>query len=84
MILGTLPNGEDVVVEAGSCIALATFEPLRRIQYNLLHARLRHEAVPLAAAAIDPGGEVAANAAIAILNSNDFGASVEVPEYAEG
>jgi hypothetical protein len=75
LILGILPNGKDVVVEAGNCLALATFEPLRHIQYTLLNARLRHVAAPLAATAVDSGAEVGANVAIAILNSNQFGAS---------
>ena len=72
LILGTLSNGEDVVVEAGNCLALVTFEPLRHIQYTLLNARLRDVAAPLAATAVGSDAEVGVNVAIVILNSNQF------------
>ena len=54
VILGTLPNGEDIVAEAGSHIALVTIDPVRDAQYALIDARLPHSRAPIASAVLEP------------------------------
>lgn len=67
LILGTLPNGEDVVVEAGDCIALVTIDPMRELQFALLDARVPHSSAPLVTAIVDPAYVSASDAAVVLI-----------------
>lgn len=78
VILGTLPNGEDVVVEAGDYLALTTVYPLREPQFALLNARLPHSTAPLGTTMIDPANVAANNAALALVASVKLDKGVEL------
>jgi ABC-type multidrug transport system fused ATPase/permease subunit len=83
VVLGSLPNGEDVVAKAGDRLAVATFEPLRELQYALLNARVRHVTAPLAATIANCKIGVEAGAAIAIVDSNELESGVELQRFAD-
>jgi hypothetical protein len=68
LILGTLPNGEDVTVKVGNLLAVTSFEPTRRLQHALMHARLRHATAPVATTRADRTGGIDNNAPIAIVD----------------
>jgi ABC-type multidrug transport system fused ATPase/permease subunit len=54
LILGTLPNGKDVVAEVGDYLALLATGQLREPMFALVGAKLAHSGEPVAAAIIDP------------------------------
>jgi hypothetical protein len=72
VILGTLHNGDDVVVEAGDCLALAALPPMREVEYALIHARLPHSTAPLETIVVDPANVSANDAALALVSAGGF------------
>jgi hypothetical protein len=72
VILGTLHNGDDVVVEAGDCLALAALPPMREAEYALIHARLPHSTAPLETIVVDPANVSANDAALALVSAGGF------------
>ena len=70
VILGTLHNGEDVVVQAGDCLALAALPPMREVEYVLISARLPHSTAPLETIVVDPANVSANDAALALVSAS--------------
>ena len=54
MILGTLPNGDDVVVEAGDCLALLSVDTTNELKIGLLGATDQGSRLPLETTTFDP------------------------------
>ncbi len=69
VILGTLPNGQDVTVNAGDCLALVSFERMRGLQYALVGARAAGRAGPLKAVVLDPAKKAPSDAGLALIAS---------------
>jgi len=53
VFLGTLHNGQDVVVEAGDCLAVLATSSIREPMFALVGAKLVQTGEPVASAAID-------------------------------
>ena len=53
VFLGTLHNGQDVVVEAGDCLAVLATSSIREPMFALVGAKLVQSGEPVASAAID-------------------------------
>jgi hypothetical protein len=53
VLLGTLHNGQDVIVEAGDCLAILATSSIREPMFALVGAKLVQSGEPVASAAID-------------------------------
>ena len=69
MILGSLPNGVEVIANAGNCLALVASERLRDLQFALLDARLPKSRAPLATVIVDPAKGWPDDGSIALLEA---------------
>jgi ABC-type multidrug transport system fused ATPase/permease subunit len=67
LILGTLPNGDDVVVEVGDHLALLATGQLREPMFALVGAKLAHSGEPVAAAIVDPANICESAAGLALM-----------------
>jgi len=68
IILGTLPNGADVVATAGQRLAMATSDSAPQVRLALLGAKLPHSTSPLGTTIIDPASAWAGDeAAVAVI-----------------
>jgi hypothetical protein len=68
VILGTLPNGVEVLTTAGDRLALATCDPMHKLKFALLHAKLRNSTAPVGLRVIDPSSVSITNEALALLD----------------
>jgi hypothetical protein len=57
IVLGELVTGSEVCVKAGDCLAMATRDPLRELQFAMLHARVLNSHAPLGMGILDPANE---------------------------
>jgi hypothetical protein len=67
LILGTLPNGRDVVTETGDCVALLSLDHMRELQFALINARLPHSTAPIATTIVEPSRPLASDAPLALV-----------------
>ena len=72
LILGTLPNGADIVVTGGERLAVVTSEPVSELLFALLHARSSHWTPPLGTAMLRPANGSAGDATIAVADADQF------------
>lgn len=70
VILGTLPNGDDVVVEAGECLALLSTDTTNEMKIALIGATVQGSRLPLEAATFDPTNATSSEASIVIVKSS--------------
>jgi ABC-type multidrug transport system fused ATPase/permease subunit len=68
LILGTLTNGQDVIAEAGDCLALLTLDIIHEVEFAFINARLPHSTAPIAIMSVDPPRAPNSPAAIALLS----------------
>src|SRR5262249_48794920 len=68
IILGTLANGQDVIAEAGDCLALLTLEIIHEVEFAFINARLTDSTAPLAIMSVGPDKAPNSPAAIALLS----------------
>ena len=55
VILGTLTNGQDVIAEAGDCLALLSLDYHERSRiFAFINARLPHSTAPIAIHVVEP------------------------------
>jgi ABC-type multidrug transport system fused ATPase/permease subunit len=54
VILGTLPNGEEVVAEVGDCLAMLAAGQISEPMFALVGAKAAHSGQPVAAAIVNP------------------------------
>ena len=71
IVLGTLENGDDVIVQVGERLALATSDSVRELKFALLHARSKSAGGPLEMAIFD-GKDSSSSASILLLNADQF------------
>ncbi len=64
VILGTLPNGTDVIAKAGDRLALMTSDPVYKVLFALIDARLPEPAPPVGTAVVGSGGIAAGEGGI--------------------
>jgi ABC-type multidrug transport system fused ATPase/permease subunit len=69
VMLGTLPNGKDVLAEIGGCLAILAVGQVREVMFALVHAKLAPSAGPVAAAEFDPADVSGSEAGIALVPS---------------
>ncbi len=67
VILGTLPNGDDVVVEAGECLALLSVDTTNELKLGLLGATAQESRLPLETTTFDPTSATPTDASIVII-----------------
>ena len=67
LILGTLTNGQDVIAEAGDCLALLTLDIIHEVEFAFINARLPHSTAPIAIMSVEPPKAPDSPAAIALL-----------------
>jgi ABC-type multidrug transport system fused ATPase/permease subunit len=70
VILGTLPNGDDVVVEAGECLALLSTDTINEMKIALIGATVRGSRLPLETATFDSVNATSSDASIVIVKSS--------------
>jgi hypothetical protein len=68
IILGTLTNGQDVITEAGDCLALLTLEIIHEVEFAFINARLPDSTAPLGIMSVHPDKAPNSPAAIALLS----------------
>jgi hypothetical protein len=68
LILGTLTNGQDVIAEAGDCLALLTLDIIHEVEFAFINARLQHSTAPIAIMSVEPSKVPDSPAAIALLS----------------
>ena len=68
LILGTLTNGQDVIAEAGDCLALLTLDIIHEVEFAFINARLPHSTAPIAIMSVEPSRAPDSPAAIALLS----------------
>ena len=47
LILGILTNGQDVIAEAGDCLAVLTVETIHEVEFAFINARTPHSTAPI-------------------------------------
>lgn len=57
IVLGELVTGSEVRVKAGDCVAMATRDPLRELQFAMLHARVLNSNAPLGMGILNPANQ---------------------------
>ncbi len=70
VVLGTLPNGDDVVVSAGERLAVVTTDPVESMRFALLDAKAAHSTRPLGTIYLNPATPSVGDAAIIIVDSD--------------
>jgi hypothetical protein len=70
VILGTLPNGDDVVVEAGECLSLASTDTTNEMKIALIGAMVRGSPLALETATFDPATATSSEASIVIIKAS--------------
>jgi hypothetical protein len=71
VILGTLRNGEDVVVEIGDCLAVLSNRPVREVMFAFIDAKLAHSAEPVAVAVVDLANSQENMAGLALVSFSE-------------
>jgi hypothetical protein len=72
VILGTLHNGRDVVVEVGDCLAVLSDRPvLREAMFAFIDARLARSAEPVAVAAVNIADSQESVAGLALVSFSE-------------
>jgi ABC-type multidrug transport system fused ATPase/permease subunit len=69
VLLGTLPSGQDVVVEAGDCLAMLVAGQIRDPAFALVGAKLVRSGDPVGSVIIDPDNVRRSPAGIALVAS---------------
>jgi hypothetical protein len=69
VMLGTLPNGQDVVVEAGDCLTMLAGGQIREPMFALVGAKLVRSGDPVGAVIIDPDNVRQSPAGIALVSA---------------
>jgi len=72
LVLGALEKGDDVIVQAGERLALATSDSVQKLKFSLLHARSKSAAGPLGAALFNTKDTPSSDASILLLNADQF------------
>jgi ABC-type multidrug transport system fused ATPase/permease subunit len=54
LILGTLANGQDVIAEAGDCLAVLTVETFHEVEFAFINARMPHSTAPIGTSLVEP------------------------------
>lgn len=72
VILGTLRNGQDVIVDAGERLALVTIGSKRELKFAMLDARLANSNLPVATIDFDPAHISASQMGLALLAASEF------------
>ncbi len=67
LVLGTLNNGNDVIVAAGERMAVATTDSVRELKFALLHARSKSASGPLGVSVFDLNDPPNSDATILLL-----------------
>ena len=70
LILGTLANGQDVIAEAGDCLAVLTVETFHEVEFAFINARTPRSTAPIGTALVQPT-RAAENAATILLMGFD-------------
>ena len=68
VLLGTLPNGQDVVVEAGDCLSVLAGAQIREPMFALVGAKLVRTGEPVGSVIIDPDNVRRSPAEIALVS----------------
>jgi hypothetical protein len=74
IILGTLRNGQDVVVEVGDCLAMLTVGQIREPMFALVGAKLAESGAPVATAIFDPNNLQQGPAGLVLMSAQKLGA----------
>ena len=72
MLLGTLPNGEDVATEIGDCLAILAGQT-REAMFAVIDAKLELSGEPVAAATVDPANVRESAAGLALISFEGLG-----------
>jgi hypothetical protein len=72
VILGALRNGQDVIVNAGECLALVTIGSKRELKFALLDARLANSNLPVATIDFDPAHISASHMGVALIAASEL------------
>ncbi len=77
LALGTLPDGQSIIVPAGTRLALLTTQSVREVRYALLQASCTSKGMPLGSTVIGPATGTRHEASIAIFHCESIGEPCE-------
>jgi ABC-type multidrug transport system fused ATPase/permease subunit len=69
VVLGTLANGEDVVVEAGDTVAMLAIGPIRDAAFSLVGAKLDRSGEPVGAVIVAPDNMRQSSAGVVLVSA---------------
>ena len=81
LALGTLPDGQSIVVPAGTRLALLTTQSAREVRYALLQASCTSKGMPLGSTVIGPATGTRHEVSIAIFQTGSTAASCEETQW---
>jgi hypothetical protein len=74
IVLGSLRNGQDVVVEVGDCLAMLAVGQIREPMFALVGAKLADSGAPVATAIFDPNNLQQGPAGLVLISAQKLGA----------